>query len=633
MSKVLMTVYNNFTHDSRVLKEANSLIDAGYDVEIVALLSGEVEPYEEMGKLKVHRVGINPVHLRFIKFLKDSKRDFAQLKRKMVNFYKKAIKSSNRIFKKILSIPKKFLSKINKFKGRILKKIVSIRRQLSVYTSKLEKSIISTLSCRHTEKYTIQVKDNKVTDVLRFIYCQFPVFQDKDNFVIKILKRTIRIIIKVCIYTPISIILLFILGITTINNALFYILAGILDIAFGTARFIIKLLGYFLKVIYEVLELVIVETLRLVANIVMSILRFPFSLLTNIINDNHEKSVIQKTDDRSKNDFTTLIINFLLKRHRLFCIFDFNKRIMQFCDNSSTTYDIVHSHDLNTLIFGYRYKKKYKTKLIYDSHELYLERNRFDSYSLLGKKIRVMVERKMIRKCDDVITVNVSIADYLADIYKVPVPKVIMNIPSAKEPVKRDESFSIRKQLSIPDDKMILLYSGAITFNRGIDKVIMSLKYNEDIHMVCMGYGADKFKDDLVNTAKESGVIDRFHFFGPVPGNQVTSYAASADIGVAPIENVCLSYYFCSPNKLFEYLLAGLPVITSNFPEMSRLVDEFGIGLTFDPSSPEDIARTIKEALVSEEIRSNVISKTREVISKYCWENEEKKLINMYEVL
>ena len=71
-------------------------------------------------------------------------------------------------------------------------------------------------------------------------------------------------------------------------------------------------------------------------------------------------------------------------------------------------------------------------------------------------------------------------------------------------------------------------------------------------------------------------MASRLAFFGPVPSDQVTLYAASADLGIAPIENVCLSYYYCSPNKLFEYLLAGLPVIASDFPEMRHIIDKYG---------------------------------------------------------
>ena len=108
-------------------------------------------------------------------------------------------------------------------------------------------------------------------------------------------------------------------------------------------------------------------------------------------------------------------------------------------------------------------------------------------------------------------------------------------------------------------------------------------------------------------------------------------YASSADLGVAPIENTCLSYYYCSPNKLFEYVIAGIPVIASNFPEMKKIILKYDIGETFDPSSPKDIAKVAKRALhrfstfnISETI-------TAKVMEEYNWENESLKLICLYQ--
>ena len=106
---------------------------------------------------------------------------------------------------------------------------------------------------------------------------------------------------------------------------------------------------------------------------------------------------------------------------------------------------------------------------------------------------------------------------------------------------------------------------------------------------------------------------------------------ASADIGVAPIENVCLSYYLCSPNKLFEYLLAGLPVVTSDFPELKRVVEQFQVGGYFDPSSPEQIASAVEMVLNDSTMSEKLVAAKQRILADYCWENESVKLLEAYE--
>jgi len=319
------------------------------------------------------------------------------------------------------------------------------------------------------------------------------------------------------------------------------------------------------------------------------------------------------------------------KLRRVLVILDFNYRIIESANDEE--YGVFHAHDLNTLIGAYVAAKKQGAKLIYDSHELYLERNRFVPYKPIGKWIRKRVEAYLIKRSDHVITVNDSLARMLADTYKIKLPTVVMNTPSLQEITLPGKNVSLRHAIGIQDNYHILLYSGAITFNRGLENIIRSLVYLPQCYLVLMGYGKDNYKRKLKAVAAENGVASRFSFFGPVPSDQVTLYAASAGIGVAAIENVCLSYYYCSPNKLFEYLLAGLPVIASDFPEMSHIINQHCVGTTFDPGVPKDIARAAREILEAHEKWKNIKEKTHSVASIYNWENESRKLIDIYESL
>ena len=458
--KVCMFLFNNFTHDSRVLREALSLSEIGYSVTVVARLDDNTLPTENINGIKVKRVSVNPVHLKLINLIK-------------------------------------------KFPNWNILLNVTNTQGYATYTRK--------------ESYR---PSNPISHTA-FI-------------VLKLFKNGMK-----------------------------------------------KTIGY----------------LRRIGN----------------------------------REIKTRMISLLMKFHRTLLILDFNYRVYRLTKGKEC--DVFHAHDLNTLIGAYLAARKHSANLIYDSHELYLERNRLEPYKPIGKWIRKIVEAYLIKRSDFVITVNDSIARTLADTYKVKLPTVVMNVPSLKKTSLPSQSISLRHVIGIQDSYHILLYSGAITFNRGLENLIESLVYLPQCFLVLMGYSNDKYRNKLKTIAVEKGVASRLAFFGPVPSDQVTTYAASADLGIAPIENVCLSYYYCSPNKLFEYLLAGLPVIASNFPEMRHIIDKYGVGTTFDPSAPKDIARAVVEIFEAPEKWRNIQEKTDAVALIYNWENESRKLIDIYKSL
>ena len=307
----------------------------------------------------------------------------------------------------------------------------------------------------------------------------------------------------------------------------------------------------------------------------------------------------------------------LMPFHRYFCFISYYRKAYNLTANN--TYDIYHAHDLNTLPVAYLAAKRDKAKLVYDSHELYVDRNKLKPSSPTWKFVQKRIEGILIRKADAVFTVNESLAAELAIRYKIQRPKVIMNTPAKMN--KADLGIlgnqRLRSALSIPGDQKLLIYVGGITFNRGLEELILSLDELPDCYLVCMGYGNEQFKQHLLDLALKTGVEDRFSFFGPVPTDEVIHFAAGADLGVAPIANACVSYYYCSPNKLFEYMNAGLPVIASNFPELEKVVLGHGIGLTFDPSSPSAIARAARLILddpdLASEMRRNALSAVRKI--------------------
>lgn len=289
--------------------------------------------------------------------------------------------------------------------------------------------------------------------------------------------------------------------------------------------------------------------------------------------------------------------------------------------------DIYHAHDLNTLPAAWFAKKRLGGKLVYDSHELYVERNTIQKPSEFAKKSTAMLESFLLKSVDETITVNQSIAEELKNRYSIKMPAIVMNTPAYNI---IDKPKSLRLALNIPAGKKIIIYSGSMTFNRGLEELIQSLKYLPEYVLVLMGYGTEAYLGELKNVARSSALEDRLYFFGPVPHEEVATYLASADVGAAPIKNAALSYYLCSPNKLFEFIQAGIPVVGSNFPELTRVIAEQKIGYTFDPESPSDIAAKIQKIFEDPAMYQHMKANAKEAAKVYNWEIESQKLVGVY---
>lgn len=316
--------------------------------------------------------------------------------------------------------------------------------------------------------------------------------------------------------------------------------------------------------------------------------------------------------------------------HKYFTYLDFYKQAMTLSLKDKV--DIVHCHDLNTLKIGIDLKAKTGCKLVYDSHELYLHKNRLDSVGSFKKMLLTRIESKGMKSADLVITVGYKIADWLAKEYKSETPTVILNAPGLRK-IDADSASSeksLRRALQIPEGQKLMVYSGGITFNRGLENILKAVAQVPEIHFVMMGFGSETYLDSLRSLISEYNIESRVDFFGPVEHYEVPQYLSSADFGVAPIINICLSYYYCSPNKLFEFIQARLPVISSNFPEMQRVVDEYEIGFTFDPEDVSEIVSAISEMISDNQRRLMYKANTDKAAERYNWDIESESLLSHY---
>jgi len=291
--------------------------------------------------------------------------------------------------------------------------------------------------------------------------------------------------------------------------------------------------------------------------------------------------------------------------------------------------EIYHASDLDTLMIAYLACLGRKTKLIYDSHELWLERQEiFGSASILTRSIyrfMLLQEKMLINKVDLVITVSDSIAQYLKNHYRIKKPEIVRNCPRLLTR-ERNQIFKDKFNLS---NKKIVLYQGNLTKERGLMELVESTQwFSEDVVLILMGEG-DLIKE-LKNYVKLKSLDKKVFFHEPVPLQDLSKYTASAEIGVIPYLNLSLNHYFSLPNKLFEYLHAGLPVVASNFPEISRIINSEKVGVTFNPSDPKDISAKINSVFSNQKKYKNMKERSIKVAKKYTWENESKVLLRAY---
>lgn len=288
--------------------------------------------------------------------------------------------------------------------------------------------------------------------------------------------------------------------------------------------------------------------------------------------------------------------------------------------------DIYHCNDLDPLPAVFLLKVfNRKAKIVYDAHELETEMNGMKE---MEKKIRRLIEKILIKRVNAIITVSKLIAESYARIYHIEEPALVLNAPKYTDCVKNGR---FRKEFDIPDDKIILLYHGGFGPGRGIKNIIKSIKFiKSNVCIVFMGGGT--LVDYIRNKTKE--YPGKIYYKPTVLPFEVLHYAASADIGLCLLENTCLSYYYSLPNKLFEYLMAGLPVIISDFPEMERIAKkEYNCGLATDPTQPNEIASKIDELINNKKLFEEFKTNAELAVKKYNWENQEKVLKKIYEKL
>jgi len=300
--------------------------------------------------------------------------------------------------------------------------------------------------------------------------------------------------------------------------------------------------------------------------------------------------------------------------------FEFVYKVIKNYKNS----DIIHCNDLNTLPIGVIIKKFFNknAKIVYDAHKYETETVHLKG---IEKKIVKIIEKYLIKYADKIITVSDSIANEYVKLYNIEKPALVLNTPLFKNIEKKD---LFREKLGIKKDKTIFLYQGGLSKGRGIEVLLDAFKDINDNKsvIVFMGYGP---LEKVIQEASKK--YPNIYFHPAVSPEVLLDYTSSADFGILFYENSCLNHYYCAPNKMFEYLMAEIPVIVSNLYEMRKLVNKYKIGVVAKENSPKGLKEAIKEAMSLD--RNELLENIKKVKKIYNWEEQEKILLEVYKML
>jgi glycosyltransferase involved in cell wall biosynthesis len=294
--------------------------------------------------------------------------------------------------------------------------------------------------------------------------------------------------------------------------------------------------------------------------------------------------------------------------------------------------DVLHAHDSNALIpvaVAAARKKPY----VYDAHDLWLHRPRRMRSRLYHAAQNAwfgLVERILVPRAAAVLTVSPPIAEHLRRVYRLRSVDLVPNYP-ALEPSDSAarELRSLPGMESVPATVPIVLYVGGLMAGRGIEGLVDAMAAVPTAHLVLLGAG--HLAGDLTDRAARRGVSDRVHVLGPVPSDDVVAYAASADVGVSPIVPSCLNYRYSLPNKLFQYMAAGVPVVASDFPQVREVVLAASAGQVVDTERPEEMAGAIRAALADPAGSREMGRRGRAaVLDRLNWSTSAATLLEVY---
>lgn len=300
-----------------------------------------------------------------------------------------------------------------------------------------------------------------------------------------------------------------------------------------------------------------------------------------------------------------------------------------------------HGHDLNTALIALTAARRTGAYAVCDFHEWYSEnvtwRALSRSYTAHSWPVRQgfrWLERFCFLHASTLITVCHSIADEMTAAFGAGRCKmyVIRNIPGPVQAASRHYPL-LKEQFGIPQDRFVLLWQGGVGPSRMIEPVIEALAHATSCTLVIRGPEIETYGPGYAAIAARIGAVNQLILAPAVPSSDVVAAARGADAGVWTLPSLCKNFTYALPNKIFEYLSSGLPVLAAHYPEAKRLVEEHQVGFVFDPYDPRSIGAAIN-CLARDPIkRSELAENTNRALAAIDGSAEWQKLVTLYDTL
>ncbi len=321
--------------------------------------------------------------------------------------------------------------------------------------------------------------------------------------------------------------------------------------------------------------------------------------------------------------YKTVRMRLLFVRGPLFYA-EFNIRLFLFLLFKKV--NLFLSNDLDTLLPNFLVSRLRNIPLAYDSHEYYTETPELVNRKFVQHVWKLM-EQFMLSRIDRMITVNESIAQMFRQEYGIEVV-VVRNIP----PSIKISTTKSRSDLGLPVEKKLLILQGSgINIDRGVEELVLAMQYIDNSVLLLIGNG--DAMPVIRNLIKDNHLEDKVMLFPRMNYNEMMCYTQLADVGFTLDKDTNLNYRFSLPNKLFDYIHAGIPVLATPLVEIKAIIDRFQIGGFIDSHQPDIMAKQIGNYLIQNDLMRVWRKNLSFAAESLNWENEEKILLKFYSTL
>lgn len=286
--------------------------------------------------------------------------------------------------------------------------------------------------------------------------------------------------------------------------------------------------------------------------------------------------------------------------------------------------DLYWANDTMTIRAGRAAARATGARSVYDAHEII-----WDAPTITAHQRRRWgaIERKHIKDFDRRYTVCDPIAREMVARYAIPTPTIILNCPRLDSTSKAPEPSASPINAYRKPGEFLILFHGSLSVHRGLEQLVDATEIlGAGFRLVVLGHGP--FLPEMKARVAGRGIDDRVSFIDSVPPDELPAWLAGADLGTIPYQRIGRNHEYSTPNKLFEYMHLGIPIIVNDLPEITRIVaDAGGFGITVDCTDPKAMAAAISELRADPERRARMRAAALEAAPRYSWEAQEPLIL------